>query len=110
MSRVGFVGRTIYIAVLFLCFGVTAFVGFQRDDDPIVFALTFGCLLALAIAAVCLVAWIIDRRAGAAFVSSLTDAELIALRAFEAVRGWASWRDSNRQRSQPPQVSGDPRR
>jgi hypothetical protein len=102
MRRLAFVGRVVYIAILFLCLVGAACLGFFDDDDPIAFALTFSGLLALAIAAVCLVAWIMDRRARAAFVASLTDAERFGLRGFEAVRGWGSWRDFSgvgRQRS-----------
>lgn len=93
MRRVEFVGRLIYIASFFLCFVGTACVVFLGDDDPIAFALTFGGAFALAIAAVCLVAWVMDRRARAAFVASLTDAESLGLRGFEAVHGWGSWRN-----------------
>jgi hypothetical protein len=93
MRRVSFFGRVIYITIFFLCFVGVACVGFRRDDDPIMFALTFSGLFALAIAAVLLGAWVIDRRARAAFVATLTDAERVGLRGFEALRGWASWRD-----------------
>ncbi len=93
MRRVSFFGRVIYVTIFFVCFVLVACVGFQRDDDPIIFALTFSGLLALTIAAVCLGAWVIDRRARAAFVATLTDAERVGLRGFEALRGWASWRD-----------------
>jgi hypothetical protein len=107
MRRVGFFGQVIYVAIFFLSFVGVACVGFQRDDDPIIFALTFSSLFALAIAAVCLGAWVADRRARAAFAATLTEAERVGLRGFEALRGWASWREFTKvvQRSRPSRVT-----
>jgi hypothetical protein len=93
MRRVSFFGRVIYVSIFFLSFVGAACVSFQRDDDPIIFALTFSSLFALAIAAVCLGAWVADRRARAAFMATLTEAERVGLRCFEALHGWASWRE-----------------